>query len=199
MSKLGLDHGDDKTPIKTHEEILTIIEEIKKFERQFGEYDITEPVEDELIEFEPAIEEYPEWEPVEPEEEIQKPRLTTKNDKKRKSHAVLEGTTKQPENVVVNLSQSNVFKLRFDKNGNLVNLDFRKPKAKPKSASKTPGHLKKSGHKAKEQTEEKTKEGEEASKFSKLKTGIGKLGKIKGVLPSRGKKEEEAAATPAET
>jgi len=81
----------------------------------------------------------------------------------------------------------------------LVNLDFRKPKAKPKSASKTPGHLKKSGHKAKEQAKETPKEGEETSKFSKLKTGIGKLSKIKGVIPGMKKKEEEATATPDET
>jgi len=50
MSELGSDYEGGETSIKTHKEILTLIGEIKEFERQFGEHNITGPAEEELIE-----------------------------------------------------------------------------------------------------------------------------------------------------
>ena len=53
MRELSLKQEDNKISGKTHEEIMTIIEEIKTFEERFEEYDIMEPeVKEKSIELE---------------------------------------------------------------------------------------------------------------------------------------------------
>ena len=94
-----------------------------------------------------------------------------------------------------------VFRIRFDEEGKLDNLDLKKPKPKPdlkasvKKINKL-SNLKKIKKKGKSEKSAEA-ETEKGGKFSKLKGGIGKvskiknISKIKGVIPGRGKKKEE--------
>jgi hypothetical protein len=78
------------------------------------------------------------------------------------------------------------FRIRFDNDGNLVNVDLRKPKENPWfrklflwSKLKKPAASEQSGE----------SEADEKSIFSKIKTGIAKMGRIKHIIPFVGKKQ----------
>lgn len=167
---------NNTSPARTHKEILQLLEEIKEFEKKFGEYDLeTIEVDEEIIEVE--HEEPKKEEPVPPVEEIKKPKLKEKLKKLKPKHDVKKEKLVTPT----------TFKLRFNEEGKLENIDIKKFKSKPK----TKRHLKlrKSKVEKKEKTEGEVKE--ETSRLSKLKGGLSKLGRLKKAIPTKSKTSEE--------
>ncbi len=151
--------------IKTHEEILKIIEEIKEFENKFQEYDLSETQsEEELIEVDDQLVEFVEVIPIKKEE----PR-------KR----VISKRQKVKENIQKEIKPT-IFHLRLNKDGKLENIDIKKPPAKKKSGFKLRRKKKEKGE-TKEKNDKKTK-------LSKFKGGFNKL---KKAIPSRKKKTED--------
>jgi hypothetical protein len=193
------ENNNDISSTKTHEEIIQMIEEIKQIENNYPEFDITEEEQpEELIEVEEEIiEEFP---PV--DKELDKTGFKKWLDQKKEN---------KPD------SKPATFKIRFDDSGELVNLDFRKPKVKPEvkkkkavkfNFKKLKGKFKRKGKKTEEESEgsgektEKPDESEEkiekpkrkkekSSKFSGLKSKLGGISKLKRVIPSKKKKDEE--------
>lgn len=197
-------------PVKTHEEILDMIEDIKEFERKFDDQDFRETT---------TIEE---WTEVQPKQEVQEssrerwievnPEIT-----EEKRHIPIKAETefekdKRKKNLLFRIrrrSSSEVrklkrekkyatFKLRFDQKGNLVNVDLNKPKPKKektKSKFKIPFKLKRKG---KEETKEESPKDEGKGIGSKLKGAFANLRKLKNAIPSRGNKTEEELEEPSE-
>lgn len=90
------------------------------------------------------------------------------------------------------------FRLRFDKNGKLVNLDIKKSK-RPKSKKGSKEGLKSKIPKIR--GKEKTADSEPAEKKSKkelLKGGLSKISKLKNVIPTRGKEDTSKEETKSE-
>jgi len=183
------------TSVKTHEEILAVIQEIKGFEERFGEFEIVDvQVSDELIEIEHP--ELAKTEELGAEEELKKSDLS----KKFKKYKIFKVKVRQKSDEALSKKplKSATFKIRFDETGKLVNMDLRKPvpkepsKLKAKLAGKLP-KLKKSSlkRKGKKGESDESTGTEKKSKGSKLKGGFGKIGKLKGVIPSKGKKKEK--------
>jgi len=199
---------ENKATAKTHKEIVEIIEEIKAFENKYNEYDLSkisvnENAGEDLIEFEPKLPEIQKTKPERrfafrkkkesmqaPEVALEKEKKTKKQKKEKKSKKITESENKEKlepaqESVQPKLEEAKTeepkakspanaaFKLRFDGTGNLEMLGAKKPQAKPETKK-----------------EKKKKEPKErGEKASKLKGG---LGKIKNVVPRRGKNKEEA-------
>ena len=187
---------DQIEPVKTHEEILQLIEEIKEIERSFDEIEIEEP----LIQ---------EWETLKPEttqEEVKIiPIKSEIEEGKKKKHALFRIKRRSRSEVkrIKREKQYATFKLRFDEQGNLVNLDFRKSKPKSektKSKFKLPINLKKLIRKGKGESEttEESPAGEKKGIGGKLKNVLGMVSKLKNAIPGRGKKTEEAPKEEAE-
>ena len=195
MTGVGLKQKDKNLTItKTREEILAMFEEIKTFEKKFCSHEIIDNNEEEFIEFEPVFLEVFEPEPPEPEFD------TVAISEKEKKIKIKEKSAK------VKTVDPTTFKIRFDGNGQLVNLELKKPKLKAKKESKLNSKLgsklKKVRRRKKDKTEASDTKIEETSKASKLKSGIGKIGKIKNigklknVIPRRGKKKETVEEKP---
>jgi len=162
----------DTLEYSSHKEILELIDVIKDLENTFEDFEFKEPEKDEeLIEVKP---EEIKPIPIKTDEEVKK--------KKQKKHS---------SKPVVHTS----FKVRFDESGELINVDLRKPKQEPEKKKKFSFKKLVKGRK-KEKTE--TAEPEAKSKKSKLKGGLGKIGKLKRVIPSRGKKTEETKSAETE-
>ena len=155
--------------IKTHEEILKIIEEIKEFENKYQEYDLSEIQSGEdFIEVDNELEEFVEAIPLNKEEP--RKRVIFKRQKvKEKVQKEIKPT---------------IFHLRLNDDGKLENIDIKKPQAKKKGRFKF--------------RRKKTEEGEikekkdKISKVSKFKGGFSKL---KKAIPSRKKKSEDTTET----
>ena len=147
---------DNSTYIKNHEEVLSLLEEIKQFEQKYPAFEIDElTYNDELIE----IEQKPEY--FVPLEKPKEPATPT------------------------------VFRLRFTDEGKLENIDIKKPK--PKDENK-PSLLKKI--KIKKKTDKKeSKSSEGKSKLSGLKGSLNKISKLKRIIPSGNKTDNEPAET----
>jgi hypothetical protein len=143
---------DNPTYLKNHEEILSILEEIKKFEQRYPAFEFEEPTNsEELIEIEP------------------KPDIFVPLEKTRES------------------AKPTVFRLRFTEDGKLENIDIKKPKTKKTTKS---GILKTINiKKNKEQKDSKSKEDE--SKISRLIDGLKNISRLKRVIPSKNKTENE--------
>jgi hypothetical protein len=190
-------------PVKTHEEILDMIEEIKEFERKFEKQDFGETTTiQEWTEFQPK-QEFQEssrerWIEVNPEITEEKKHIPIKaetefeKDKKKKN--LLFRIKRRSSSEVRKLKREKkyaTFKLRFDQKGDLVNVDLNKPKPKKektKSKFKNPFKLKR---KRKEETKEESPKNEGKGIGSKLKGVFGNLGKLKNAIPGRGNKTEE--------
>ena len=173
-------------PAKSHEEILQLIQEIKDIEKNFDEIEIEEP----LIQ---------EWEAVTTDEAKPIPiksEIDESKDKKRFSFRLKKRSRTEVKRLNIEKKYA-TFKIRFDEQDNLVNLDFRKPKPKSEKAKgkfKLPMNLKKLRRKGKveaETTEEAPSE-EKKGIAGKIKGILGNIGKIKNAIPGRGKKAEEA-------
>lgn len=207
MAEISLEQEDkNETTGKTHKEILMMIKEIKVFEEKYEGYDITETsetVEEEFIEFEPVH-----FEVIEPEPSKTGLNRILSLGKKKKSEQIeelveleeylvqFEPVDEKSTEPMVEIRRPTIFKIRFDTEGQLVNLGLKKPKAKPKkepkSKTKISGKLKKLSFRKKEKTEKPEElETKSEGKLSKLKTGVGKISKIKNVIPRRGKKKAE--------
>ena len=176
--------------MKSHEEILALLDEIKGFERRFEEFEIQEPrIEQEFIEVEQDGIEEINFLPIENEIEkagevkrrkhpFSRVRLRSRSEVQRLRR---EGVLKTPT----------VFKVRFNEGGNLVNIDLKrqKPERKPKSEKRfSLSKFRRKGTEKQEASEVKSGE----SRFSKLKGGLSKLGKLRGAIPSKSKKEEKS-------
>ena len=175
---------DDLGLVKSHEEILQLIDEIKEIENNFDEIGVGEPL-------------LQEWETVAPEEakpipiksEIEESKEKKRSRFRLKKRSRLEVKRREREKHYA------TFKFRFDDDGNLANLDFRKPKPKPE---KTKGKFKipiinkfiRKGKKEAEITEEAPSEKKGIA--GKIKGALGGIGKIKNAIPGRKKKTEEA-------
>jgi len=182
------------SPVKSHEEILQLIQEIKEIEKEFDRIEVEEP----LME---------EWKTVTPdtiaEEAKPIPIKSEIEDGKKKKHALFRIKRRSRSEVkrIKREKRYATFKLRFDEQGNLVNLDFRKPKPKKaKGKFKLPINLKKLRRKDKGETESTEEAPAEEKKGigGKLKGALGILGKLKNAIPGRGKKTEEAPKEEAE-
>ncbi|MCK4365432.1 MAG: hypothetical protein KAW45_05230 [Thermoplasmatales archaeon] len=213
MYELDFEQEENYSVTKSHEEILRLIEEIKTFEEKFPEYYVVERTETEeelidiekdgehftefgqgtmeFIEVDPDVVEFvevgTEFESVSFEQETEKQGLKDSITKSKFFKIKARGSTDVKK---VRLEQkAATFKLRFDEKGKLVNLDFKTPKpSEPKSESKKRFKLPIPKRKGKSK-EGETKTTEKKSKG--LKGKLGKIGNLKKVIPSKGKKEKK--------
>jgi hypothetical protein len=207
-----------KKDVKSHEEILEIINEIKIFEEEFIESSIIQtnqiefiPVdEDELIEIDqPKI--APEKkkvviknilklkkdEFVTPSEQIDPAWETEEVNFKTRIQSLFsfihKDSTDKQNGADEKIIYPAVFRIRFNSEGNLENIDFKKasPKADIKEDLQKINVIKKIKIKRKKGEKQESDESEgKGGKLSKLKA-IGKISKIKNVIPKRGGKKEE--------
>lgn len=192
----------------THEEILEFIEEIKEFEKKFQEHGLKESEgEVEFIEIEKDIVEFAEVEQDSSEQiefipvvgETKKPELkkSLKNSQISKPRYEV-----QKEKIEEKAIDHATFKIRFNEEGELVNIDLKKHKPKPESKKSFDlKKLKKLRVKRKGKTEKtgaETETIEKKSKISKLKGGLSQIGKLKRVIPYRGIKSEKTEEPEAE-
>ena len=178
-------------PAKSHEDILQLIQEIKEIEKEFDRIEIDQP----LLE---------EWKTVTPDtiaEEAKPIPIKSEIEEGEKKKRALFRLKKRSRTEVkrINIEKKYAtFKIRFDEQDNLVNLDFKKPKPKAEKAKgkfKLPLNLKKLRRKGKgeaETTEEAPAEGKKGI-GEKLKGIFGGIGKIKNAIPGRGKKTDGPA------
>lgn len=191
---------------KTHEEIVELIEEIKGFESLFSDFEIIEEIDqnEDLIEVEYGtsgdistlpwfipVEEIPEFielETIEPET------IESEIKTKRKKHPKLRIKFRTYSEVKKareegRLPTPTIFKMRFNEEGQFVNTDLKN--TKPKKKTQGTKHFSiKSTRKRKKTELEQTPSGETEEKESKSSRFKGRLGKLKRVIPSRGKKKE---------
>jgi len=201
MDELDSEQDNTISLAKTHEEILEILEEIKKFEKKFIGHDFEETevefieVEEDVVEFvEVEEDKLEQFEPIPIKEETKKPGLK----EKLKINRIFKSRSEvQKEKVEAKPISAATFKIRFDDSGELVNIDFKKPKPESKRRFNF-SKLKIKRKRKNEKTEKETETSEKKSKFSKLKGGLGKIGKLKKAIPHRGKKKEETEESEAE-
>jgi len=182
------------SPVKTHEEILELIDEIKELENRFPEIKTDQrwiTVEPEVI--------VPEQKPTEIKTEIEE--YSKKEKKKlikfrikRRSHSEVQKIRRE--------SKATTIKLRIDEEGNLVNTDIRKQKKGKEGKSKF--NIKKLLRREKEKTVEgqegeTTETEDKKGGISKIKNVFGGIGKLKNVIPGRKSKSEEPEKTSEET
>lgn len=188
---------------KTHEEILKMLDEIKDFEKKYQEYDLKKIEEvEEFIEVERDLVEFidvekdtlKQIEPVPLKPDIIKPILKNKIRKRKKYRVRIRRRPEiKKEKPVAKVITPATFKIRFNEGGELVNIDLRKSKLKPKSRK----HLR--IRKSKIKNEEKIENEGKKSKRLKLKGGLGKISYLKKAIPHRSKKEEETESEKLET
>jgi len=166
----NLNNENDRL-LKTHEEILELIDEIKIFEENFQDFIVEKAeldVKEELIDIEPE------------KPKIIKP-IPIKQKEKKEKHIIKPFfKTNTPA----------TFKIRFNENGELVNLDFKKSKNQKVKKTKKKFSLKNIKN-LRKKSKEKSEVNEGKSKSGKLKGGLGKLGKLKKAIPSKSKKKEK--------
>ncbi|UCF49341.1 MAG: hypothetical protein JSU91_06215 [Thermoplasmatales archaeon] len=185
MNDPDLNRLNNSSITKTHEEILEMLEEIKEFEKKYGELgyegsvigeDLTEL---EYVTFEEIEPELPIFNEIEPEllifKEIEK--VKPKRIKKIKFKINFDKFRKKGKIEKIDRPlKPTTFRLRINKEGKLENIDIKKPQPR-----------KKINIRFRKKDKGEAKSTEEKSKFEKLKSG---LFKIKRLIPI-GKKEEE--------
>jgi hypothetical protein len=164
--------SEDSEQIKSHSEILDLIDEIKSFETDFVEFELYVP---------------------EPKEEIVevKKDITSEIESQIAEEKFSYEIRRAKKKVEKKPIPSATFKIRFNEKGELVNVDLKKPK--PKETKEKKKFSVKSlipRKKGKGETDTETPE-EQTSKGSKLKGGLGKLGKLKNIIPSKSKKSDK--------
>ena len=182
------DQNLTNTPIKTHKEITEMINDLKDFEKDFGEFEIIEinKVED-LIEVDIAERDIIQSKFEKKDLEHPKKKLNKFNIKIRK---------KSDDLSISKSKKTATFKIRFDESGNLINMDIRKPPPKKqlniknKIIGKLPKlkktSLRKKGKKSKDDGELKD------NKLPKkgFKGKLGKIGNLKKAIPGKGKSKK---------
>jgi len=177
MDESDLNQLDNTSITKTHEEILKMLEEIKEFEKKYGEFEPKEPI----VEKVPTNLEYETFEEIKPElvffkeVEEKKSKLFEKF-KKFKTRFGKKVHREIPEIIEKPITPT-TFRLRINEEGKLENIDLKKPKPRPK--------IKLSFRK---KDKKESEESEKKSKFEKIKTV---LSKMKRIIPKRKKEEEE--------
>ena len=172
-----MDSDNKESSIKSHKEIIQMIDELKEFENISIDDKIEKkPTSNEIIEID--------------KKEIDN-NLVIETDEKKKEffkNVTLFSKNKKEkrENKDVNPS---TFKIGFNKNGDLVNLDFKKKEIPEEKKEKL--NFKNILSKFKRGNKNK-KEKSNDSKISLIKDKIGNIGKIKKLIPSRSKKEKKA-------
>ena len=195
MGEPELGEKKDFHTIKTHDEILQLLKEIKKIEEEYnptGFKPETEENEQELMRFIDLDQDFVDFVDLQPdtakdikpveEVKVEENQLVT-NKKPRfkiKFRSRLEAKkwrkSKDIENKKINPA---TFRMRYDKEGNLVNIDFKKIKAKPK----------KLGKKIKEK-KEKSKDSEKLSKIDRVRKIFTVLKRIIPVKKASSEEEE---------
>lgn len=180
------------SPVKTHEEILELIEEIKEFENRFPDFDRGGK-----------------WETIEPEitvtEQKPIPIKTEEYEKKSRKHIFFRIKRRSKSEVpkLKRERKATTIKLRIGEEGKLVNTDIRKTKPKKAKEDKPKFNIRKILSRKKEETsetlrEQKSEEDKRIS-LSKIKNIFGGIGKLKNVIPGRKSKTEEPEKTSEET
>lgn len=174
MGESELEEKEGSSVTKSHKEIIELLEEIKEFEREYGLLEI----EPEFIEVEEDIVEFVEVEPdivekielVDSETDYETQEKTKKRRKfkiKYRTRAeVKKWREKRGEERKENIPAT--FRIRFDNEGDLVNIDLSQIKKKPKS-KKVNSQIKK-GEKSEFKDPDKIMEKE--SKMSKIRRGL---------------------------
>lgn len=183
----------DDSPVITEEPDLSVKEHEPVFlEPLKPEPSIEEPeVEWEEVDIEPEL---VDLEAVPTEDKLKKPGLKEKLGNLRKKIPIkfkLKPKKEVEKEEIKPEITPTTFKLRFDDEGKLVNIDLKKPKPRPKLNLKT---LKKIRIRRKDKSEkeaESEEPKEKKSKISKLKGGFSKIGKLKNVIPHKKKESEE--------
>lgn len=174
MGEPELGEKRDFQTVKSHDEILKLLSEIKKIEEEYNPTEFKpepENIEQDLMKFidlDQNIVEFVDLEPeinkdIKPIEEVKveenqlitnkKPRFKIKF--RSRHEAKKWRKSKDIENKKIDPA---TFRIRYDKEGNLVNIDFKKIKTKPK----------KPGKKIKEK-KEKPQDSEKMSKIDRIK------------------------------
>lgn len=164
---------NDNFNIKSHKEILELIDEIKEYEYLIPDYEIIQPekIEEEIIEVD--YNESSELNPLPIKKESRKNFFRKK--------ILSNGDKIKPA----------TFKFRYDENGELVSSDFINYKFKTKNQKNKKFILNKLKSLRKSRKENKSEgKKEKNSKKSKLKKGLGRIGKLKRVIPNKDKKSE---------
>lgn len=192
--------------IKTHEEILDLIEDVKKFGEKLKPYEF---IEKDFIDVDKIEEIEPEVEIEEKENEIKKvkkkpktkAKFKIKRRKKLKPNSDIsevetpEKKLKIKKQKPIKEHKAATFRIRFNEEGNLENKDFRKLRQKSDKESKIKqlAIVKKltSIIKIKKGKAEETTPESADSKASKIKGIFGKLGGITGKLPIPGKEKKK--------
>ena len=195
MEGINLDKEDNSSATLTHEEILKLIDEIKRFENNFSVSRSEEEDLKEFIEVDPEIKtnelEFIEVKHENLDDKIEFAPIDYKINKsglKEGIKKILKSKIKekpssefQKKNIA-----STTFKIRLNDEGNLVNLDIKKAEPKPESTKRfNLPNLKIIKNKAKKESKEKK------SMVSKLKGGLVHVGKLKKVIPFRRESGEE--------
>ena len=178
--------GSDNS-IKSHEEIIAMIQEIKELEERFGSFDVVEIEEEseDLIEVEHG--ELPKRKKISSPPALKKPEQKTKpivHKKLDKKQIFKVKVRSKPQVHKKRAVKSATFKIRLDDKGNLVNLDFNKPK--PETKTKRSGLKKKTLQK-----DSKQKDNVETDETigSRLKS---KIGNLKRAIPGRKSNNEKS-------
>jgi hypothetical protein len=178
-----MDDLDNNESVKSHSEIIHMVDEIRKFELDEENLEIEEEKETnktDIIEVEHKIIEH-ETETI---DETEKNKFF---DQLRNIHFTThpEGEKEKVEKMIIPAT----FDVGFNKNGELVNLDFKKKIKKEKSSFNIKNLIKRK--KGKDTSEEKTDEKEDSSRFGKIKSKFGAISKITKIIPKRSKSQEE--------
>jgi len=171
MDESDLNQLDNTSITKTHEEILKMLEEIKEFEKKYGEFELKKPT---TIEYETFKEIKPEL--VFFKEVEEKKYKILEKFKKFKTKFGKKVQREIPETFEKPITPT-TFRLKINDEGKLENIDLRKPKPRQKI---------KFSFRKKDKKE--SGESEKKSKFEKIKTV---LSKVKRIIPKRKKEEEE--------
>lgn len=167
----------DDVKIKSHDKILDLIDDIKKFEQGIVEFDLkpVEEIKEDIIEVD--------YDSLQPQQEFPD---SSVGDKPKRFKFL-----KKKEKPVVD-KPSATFRIRFDESGDLVNLDIKKsePKTKLKTDKKKFSFKKMLPFKRLKDEGDKSSSGEKSSIGSKLNGSLGKISKLKNIIPNKSKKSE---------
>ncbi len=186
MGDLNSEQNRKSSVTKSHEKIHELLEEIKEFEKEYA----IEEIEPEFIEvgtdggkfIEIGKDSVEQFKPSSFEQEANKQRLE-KNLKKSRIFRIRYGSRREIQKAKLD-ANATTFKIRFDKEGKLVNVDLRKSKPNSRKRIDSKKNKTKKMGKSEKDTGEK-------SKSLKLKGGLSKIGKLKRVIPNKSKKSEE--------
>jgi len=200
MDDLNFEKDINISSIKTHAEILEMLENIKEYEKKIQDLNIESiGIDDELIDVQDQLK----FIDLESEEidfiEIDNDKLKQfgldknsfiKNGKKHKKRIRFRlfnhKKEKFKDKTSIEIKNPTIFKLRLNKEGKLINLDLKESVKKEKKHSL----FKKLNFKKGKKIEEK-ETSEKISRGSKIKGAFGKIGKLKKAIPNKRKKEEK--------